>query len=60
MLFKDREHAAGLLAQRLISYRGKNPLVSLSWAKCKMRFIESFAFAVMNSQSAILLPRPTF
>ena len=27
MLFKDREHAAGLLAQRLISYRGKNPLV---------------------------------
>ena len=27
MLFKDREHAARLLAQRLISYRGKNPLV---------------------------------
>jgi len=27
MLFKNREHAARLLAQRLISYRGKNPLV---------------------------------
>jgi putative phosphoribosyl transferase len=27
MLFKNREHAAHLLAQRLISYRGKNPLV---------------------------------
>jgi putative phosphoribosyl transferase len=27
MLFKDREHAAGLLAQRMVSYRGKNPLV---------------------------------
>jgi predicted phosphoribosyltransferase len=27
MLFKNREHAARLLAERLISYRGKNPLV---------------------------------
>ncbi len=27
MLFKNREHAARLLAQKLISYRGKNPLV---------------------------------
>lgn len=27
MLFKNREHAARLLVQRLISYRGKNPLV---------------------------------
>lgn len=27
MLFKNREHAARLFAQRLISYRGKNPLV---------------------------------
>ncbi|HEY3302712.1 MAG TPA: phosphoribosyltransferase family protein [Candidatus Binatia bacterium] len=27
MLFKNREHAAHLLAQRLTSYRGKNPLV---------------------------------
>jgi putative phosphoribosyl transferase len=27
MLFKNREHAGHLLAQRLISYRGKNPLV---------------------------------
>jgi putative phosphoribosyl transferase len=27
MLFKNREHAARLLAQRLISYKGKNPLV---------------------------------
>ena len=27
MLFKNREHAARLLAQRLISCRGKNPLV---------------------------------
>lgn len=27
MLFKNREHAARLLAQRLISYRDKNPLV---------------------------------
>jgi putative phosphoribosyl transferase len=27
MLLKNREHAARLLAERLISYRGKNPLV---------------------------------
>jgi putative phosphoribosyl transferase len=27
MLFKNREHAARLLAQKLISYRGKHPLV---------------------------------
>ena len=27
MVFKNREHAARLLAQRLISYKGKNPLV---------------------------------
>jgi putative phosphoribosyl transferase len=27
MLFKNREHAARLLAQNLISYRGKNPLI---------------------------------
>jgi predicted phosphoribosyltransferase len=27
MLFKNREHAAHLLSQRLTSYRGKNPLV---------------------------------
>jgi len=27
MLFKNREHAARLLAQRLIAYKGRNPLV---------------------------------